>query len=226
MSEPQVTRVADPDEAAARAAQVIADAAAAARTIRGQAHVCLAGGSTPMRAYQLLGSLLDDWEFIHFWYGDERCVPFSDPDSNHGQAMARLEVPKATVHPMPAELGPEAGARAYSEELGGAVLDVTLLGMGPDGHTASLFPDHPLLDATGVAAGIEDSPKPPPQRITLTLPKLNESRRIVLLVTGAEKADALARVLAGADRATPASLLDRDKLEVVADAAALSRPAT
>ncbi len=222
MSEPQVTRVADPEEAAARAAQVIAEAAAAARTVRGQAHVCLAGGSTPMRAYQLLGPQLDDWEFIHFWYGDERCVRFDDSDSNHGQALARLQVPGATVHPMPAELGPVDGARAYSAELGSAVLDVTLLGMGPDGHTASLFPDHPLLDATGVAVGIEDSPKPPPQRITLTLPKLNESRRIVLLVTGADKADALARVLAGPDRATPASLLDRSKLEIVADEAALA----
>ena len=224
MSEPLVTRVASPEEAAQRAAQVIAEAAAAARTVRGQGHVCLAGGSTPMRSYELLGPLLDDWEFIHFWYGDERCVRFDDPDSNHGQALARLQIPGATIHPMPGELGPDGGARAYSEELGDTVLDVTLLGMGPDGHTASLFPDHQLLDATGVVSGIEDSPKPPPQRITLTLPKLNESRRIVLLVTGAEKADALERVLAGPDRATPASLLDRSKLEIVADAAALERP--
>ena len=93
--------------------------------------------------------------------------------------------------------------------------------MGPDGHTASLFPNHPLLGAHGVAAGITDSPKPPPQRITLTLPKLNESRRIVLMVTGEGKSEALARVMAGPDRTYPASLLDRTKLLVMADNAAL-----
>jgi 6-phosphogluconolactonase len=93
--------------------------------------------------------------------------------------------------------------------------------MGPDGHTASLFPDHPALDAHGVAVGISDSPKPPPERITLTLPKLNGSRRIVLLVSGEGKSEALARVMAGPDRSVPASLLDRSKLVVMADNAAV-----
>ena len=89
------------------------------------------------------------------------------------------------------------------------MFDVLHLGVGPDGHCASLFPNHPLLDATGAAAGVHDSPKPPPERITLTLPTLNASRRILMIVTGAEKADAVARILAGPDRATPSSLIDR-----------------
>jgi 6-phosphogluconolactonase len=209
-------RLPDPEAVARRAAEFVAEAIAG-----GARNVTLAGGSSPMRSYELLGPLVGDWAGVHLWYGDERCVEFDDPESNHGQARARLQAPGATWHPMPGPLGPDEGARAYAEELGDTQLDVTMLGMGPDGHTASLFPHHPLLDAQGVAAGISDSPKPPPERITLTLPALNASSRIVLLVTGEEKRDALARVLAGPDRGTPASLLVRDRLLVIADAAAL-----
>jgi 6-phosphogluconolactonase len=101
------------------------------------------------------------------------------------------------------------------------VLDVALLGLGPDGHTASLFPRHPALDATGVAVGVRGSPKPPPERVSLTLNKLNSARAIILLTSGKEKRDALERVLEGPDPGTPASLLDRVKLEIIADEAAL-----
>lgn len=205
---------------AERVARTTAELAVSARSARGAGHICLAGGSTPLHAYELLGELIADWSDLHLWYGDERCVPFDDPDSNHGAALARLHAPGATWHPMPVALGAEVGAQAYSEELAGTVLDVTLLGMGPDGHTASLFPHHPLLSATGVAAAIHDSPKPPPERITLTLPTLNASRRIVLIVTGAQKAEALGRVVAGPDPGTPASLLARAALDVLADDAA------
>jgi 6-phosphogluconolactonase len=132
-----------------------------------------------------------------------------------------LVAPGAIEHRMLGELGPTEGAAAYARELGDTVMDLTLNGIGPDGHTASLFPNHPLLDATDLVAGISDSPKPPPERITLTLPTLNASRRLMLLVAGEDKAAALARMLEGPDRGTPASLLDRDKLDVVADAAAL-----
>ena len=114
----------------------------------------------------------------------------------------------------------EAGAAAYAALLPD-MLEVVHLGIGPDGHTASLFPGHPALRAEGVAVAVHDSPKPPSDRVTLTLPKLNEARRIVLLVTGADKAPMLARVIAGPDPDVPASLLDRDKLEIIADTAAL-----
>jgi 6-phosphogluconolactonase len=217
----QLIRQPDAESLARHAARDLVAAIGEARAERGVAHVTLAGGTTPMRCYELLDSALDDWTGVHLWYGDERCVPFDDPESNHGQVKDRLRARGASWHPMPATLGPSEGAMEYGRELGETILDITHLGMGPDGHTASLFPNHPLLDAHGVAAGITDSPKPPPERITLTLPKLNASRRIVLMVTGEGKSEALARVMAGADRSTPASLLDRSKLLIMADNAAL-----
>jgi len=216
-----VIRCNDAEEVAARSAEAIATAVAAARATSGAAHLCLAGGSTPRRCYQLLGPLLDSWENVHLWYGDERCVPPEDPEANVRMVREALVAPGSVEHRMHGELGPDAGAAAYAEELGDTVMDLTVNGLGPDGHTASLFPHHPLLDETATVAGISDAPKPPPQRVTLTLPTLNNSLRLVLLVAGADKADALARVLAGPDPGTPASLLDRDKLDVVADEAAL-----
>jgi 6-phosphogluconolactonase len=219
----EVVRCPDPEavalETVRRTARLIADAAAS--HVSHLAHVALAGGSTPMQAYEQLGAALDDWSAVHLWYGDERCVPFDHPDSNHGQALDRLQAPGAHWHPMPGELGPDQGAAQYAAELDNTILDVTHLGMGPDGHTASLFPHHKLLGTSGVAVGVHDSPKPPPERITLTLDKLNESRHIMLLVTGEAKREALARVLDGPDRGTPASLLDRDRLVVIADELAL-----
>ena len=221
MGEPVLTRTADAEEVAARAAQVLAAALDAARAIHGAGHGALAGGSTPRRAYELLGPLLPDWADVHLWFGDERCVPPDDPDSNFRMVREALDAPGATIHRIRGELGAEAAAADSSAELGDTTLDVALLGLGEDGHTASLFPNRPELQARGVAIPVHDAPKPPPDRVSLTLEKLNASRRIVLLVAGASKAEALARVLAGPDPATPASLLDRDKLEIVADAAAL-----
>jgi len=213
----------DPEAVAVRAADDLVAAVRDALAQRGAAHVCLAGGTTPLRCYELLDERLGDWSGVHLWYGDERCVPFDDPDSNHGQVRARLDAPGAKWHPMPGPSGPDAGAAEYERELADVVFDLTHLGMGSDGHTASLFPDHPVLDACGRAAGVSDSHKPPPERITLTLAALNGSRRIVLLVTGAEKADALARALGEPDRETPASLLEARRLTVVADETAAAR---
>ncbi len=218
----QVSRTDDAEGVAQRGADVIVAAITSARVLHGEAHLALAGGTTPRRCYELLSEMLDDWSEVHLWYGDERCVAPDDPDSNALMVHEALIAPGAIEHRMLGELGPEAGAAAYAEELGDTVIDVMLLGIGPDGHTASLFPNHPQLDAPGIAIGISDSPKPPPQRITLTLSKINESRRILVLAAGAGKADAVARILSGPDRSTPASLLDRDRLELVVDAAALS----
>jgi 6-phosphogluconolactonase len=217
----QLVRLPDPESLARHAARDLIARVNEAREARGVAHVGLAGGSTPLRCYELLDGQLDDWSGVHLWYGDERCVPYDDPESNHGQTKERLRARGAVWHPMPATLGPAEGAIEYGRELGATTLDIIHLGMGPDGHTASLFPDHPVLDAHGVAAGITDSPKPPPERITLTLPKLNGSRRVVLLVTGEGKSEALARAMGQPDRGTPASLLDRSRLLVMADNAAL-----
>ena len=220
---PLVTVTRDAHEAAERVADVLATAIDSARTIRGVAHVALSGGTTPREAYALLGPRLDGWDDVHVWFADERCVDPDDPEANCRLVRETLASPGATIHRMRGELGPDAAAAAYALELGDTLLDVVLLGMGPDGHTASLFPGSPGLDAGGAVVGVSDAPKPPPERVSLTFPTLNEARRLVLLVTGEGKADALARVVAGPDRAIPASLLARDNLEIVADEAALSR---
>jgi len=217
----EVTRVADLEEAATRTAEVMATALASARTVHGVAHAALCGGETPRRAYELLGPMLDDWEGIHLWFGDERCVPPEDPEANSRMVAESLAAPGAVVHRMRGELGAEEAAAAYAAEFGDTVLDVNLVGIGEDGHTASMFPGNPALHATGVAVAVHGSPKPPPDRVSLTLPTLNAARRIVLLVSGEAKAPALRRALEGPDPDVPASLLNRDVLEVIADAAAL-----
>jgi 6-phosphogluconolactonase len=219
--EPRVTRCETVEELVERTADLLATTIDAARTVRGEAHVALSGGSTVGQVYRALGPKLPDWRDVHLWYGDERVVPLDDPESTHRLATGTLDAPGATWHPLAVDLGCERAAAAYAEELGDTVIDVALNGMGPDGHTASLFPGHPQVHATGLAVCVRDSPKPPPERMTLTLGKLNEARRIVLLVSTAEKAPMLARVLAGPDPEIPASLLARDRLEVIADAAAL-----
>jgi 6-phosphogluconolactonase len=220
--EPLISRCADPEEVADRAAQVLATAIDAARAVRGEAHVALSGGSTVARIYDRLGPLLPDWSDVHLWYGDERIVPLDDEESTHRLATEHLDAPNATWHPVAVDRGVDGAAAAYAEELGETVLDVALNGMGPDGHTASLFPGFPQVHQDGVCVPVRDSPKPPPERVTLTLGKLNEAHRILLVVTGADKAETLARVVAGPDEQLPASLLDRGKLEIVADEAALN----
>lgn len=221
MSDPLVSRCADVEDVADRAAQVLATAIDAARTVRGEAHVALSGGSTVARIYDRLGPLVPDWEGVHLWYGDERVVPLDDEESTHRLATEHLDAPGATWHPVAVDRGPEGAAEAYGAELDGIILDVALNGMGPDGHTASLFPGRPEVAAQGVCVAVRDSPKPPPERVSMTLGTLNAARRILLVMTGADKAPMLARVIAGPDEDVPASLLARDRLEIVADEEAL-----
>ncbi len=221
MSEPLVSRCADAAAVADRSARVLATAIDAALAIRGEAHVALSGGSTVARIYDRLGPLVPEWRGVHLWYGDERVVGLDDEESTHRLATEHLDAPGATWHPLAVERGPDGAAEAYAAELDGVVLDVALNGMGPDGHTASLFPGRPEVAAQGVCVAVHDAPKPPPERVSLTLGTLNAARRILLVVTGAEKAGMLARVIAGPEEDVPASLLARDRLEVVADEEAL-----
>jgi 6-phosphogluconolactonase len=133
-------------------------------------------------------------------FGDERCVPPDHAESNYRQVREALldRVWPASVHRMAGELGPDEGARAYDEVLRRVgPLDLLLLGMGPDGHTASLFPGNPALDAGGLVVGVRDAPKPPPERISLTLPALRAAGRTFVLAAGADKADAVARASRG-----------------------------
>jgi len=221
MSGPAVTRGADREEVAVRAAEVFATTADAARTVHGAAHVALSGGSTVGRVYELAGPMLPDWRDVHLWFGDERMVALDDGESNYRLSREHLDAPGATWHPVPTELPPEEAAAAYGRELAGVTLDLAVNGMGPDGHTASLFPGFDQVQQRGVCFAVHGSPKPPPERITLSMEVFNAARRILLVVTGADKAPMLARVLERADPAVPASLLERDVLEIVADAAAL-----
>jgi 6-phosphogluconolactonase len=185
------------EEVAAAAAGEIAAAiqSGAARTL------VLAGGSTPRRAYELLADIPGvAWGRVTVLFGDERCVPANHADSNYRMAREALldRVAPATVHRMPAELGPDEGAALYSPVVASlAPLDFVLLGVGEDGHTASLFPGHAAVSAKGWALGIHDSPKPPPERVTLALPVLRAARRVVILATGAGKADAVAKAKRG-----------------------------
>jgi 6-phosphogluconolactonase len=173
-----------------------AGAAAIAQALQeGSRTLVLAGGTTPARCYELLAEQEVEWGRVTVLFGDERCVPPDDPDSNYRMARETLldKVAPATVHRMPAELGPDEGAAEYLaivEAL--APLDVVVLGIGEDGHTASLFPGHPVLDAKGLVSGVRNSPKPPPERVTLTMAALQGARQVIILATGAGKAKAVA----------------------------------
>ena len=227
---PVVTVAADAEAVARRAADVIANHVNDARVRKVEVHIALAGGSTPQRAYELLGDMQGSWCGVHLWLGDERCVPEDHPDSNtkmiRESLLNRLRAPEPpTLHHVRGELLPEDAAWLYGYEIVRAmgerpVFDVVLLGMGPDGHTASLFPGHEEAEAEAAPViAVRDSPKPPPHRITLTMPVLHRARFTLLLVTGAEKADALARVRAG-DPELPPGRLGDGLDEIVCDPAA------
>jgi len=184
-------------------AEEVAEAAAAeiAEALRdGAKTLVLTGGTTPKRCYELLSTLEVEWGRVAVLFGDERCVPPDHPESNYRMAKETLldHVSPATVYRIPAELGPEEGADLYAEVVDyAAPLDFVLLGVGEDGHIASLFPGHPALEADGLTAGIRDSPKPPPERVTLTLEALRDAHRVLVMATGAGKAAAVAMARRG-----------------------------
>jgi len=186
-------------------------------------HISLAGGTTPRRAYQLLAEAPGiDWSRVDLWFGDERCLPPDDPESNY-RLVAETLLPGADgvrVHPIDGTLAPDAGAAAYAEEIRGVTLDLALLGLGEDGHTASLFPGGASLVERSREAVAVVASKPPPHRITLTLPVLEAARELLVLAVGEGKADAVAAVMRGPDPRYPASLLPARTLLVVDPAAA------
>jgi 6-phosphogluconolactonase len=184
--------------------------------------VALTGGRSPIEAFRRLGAEPVDWSCVDVFLADERCVPYEHEDSNARVIDEALGRRGYTLHRL-AETGtPGDRARAYAHELGDRPLALVLLGLGEDGHVASLFPRHGGLDANGTTVGILDSPKPPPERVSLTLSRIADAARIVLLVTGAGKAEGLRRTLAGPSVDAPASLLPAERLTIVADADALS----
>jgi 6-phosphogluconolactonase len=215
-----------------------------AQAVRRPVHLGLTGGTMGGRVLEEVAASelrhLVDWSGVHLWWGDERFVAREDGDRNEVQARTALgdalDVPASNIHPFPATEDAsdlDAAAVAFAEELAAhapdgeawPVLDVTLLGVGPDGHVASLFPGHAALDVTdrGVVAE-PDSPKPPPQRLSLTRPVLDASRQVWCVVAGADKAEAVATALgqdADAPDALPAArVLGRDVTLWLVDAAA------
>jgi 6-phosphogluconolactonase len=206
-------------------AQVVAERLAA--LARDGGSVALTGGSTPRVAYETAAALHDDWTSVDLWWGDERCVAPDDPRSNYGMAKAALldRVETGAVHRIRGELGRDEGARRYELELEAIDrFDVVLLGIGTDGHVASLFPGEPSLDETVRGAiGVEARLEPFVDRITLTPPLLRSAREVLFLATGDSKALAVRRAFSDApSRETPASLVRAidGKTTAVLDAAA------
>ncbi len=167
-------------------------------------HIVLAGGSTPRGIYEKLKYLESPWSAWHIYFGDERCLAVGDPERNSTMAynvwLSQVPVPPQQVHVIPGELGPAAGAQCYAEVLATVpMFDLSLLGLGEDGHTASLFPGKAWgsdLSAPAVLA-IEGAPKRPPQRISLSARRLSLSREVLVCVAGASKKQALTSWRAG-----------------------------
>jgi len=214
-SAPTVVVARDLEELSQQAASYIAQTIAAAASARGRASVALSGGSTPRRAYELLAAppLRDTipWERVDVFWGDERCVPPDHAESNyrlaHEGLLARVPIPASNVHRVPTEAGDAAAVAAqYERDLRDYFrlqsdalprFDLILLGLGPDGHTASLFPGTAALDETRRLVVPNRIDYMPHDRVTFTLPVLNAARAVDFLVAGADKAPKVAGALAG-----------------------------
>ena len=196
------------DERALQQAAFKAILANAAQAIheRGQFHFVLAGGNTPRRIYHRLSTAQTNWSAWHIYFGDERCLPVVDSGRNSRMAKAVwlhfVPIPLAQLHPIPAELGAYQAAQMYTATLQSVGdFDLVLLGLGEDGHTASLFPDHDWGAASDSpdTTAVFDAPKPPPQRVSLSAARLSRARQVIFLVSGESKHRAIAEWRAGKD---------------------------
>jgi 6-phosphogluconolactonase len=212
----------DEEAAASTVADTLVEAARA-----GQA-IALTGGTSPGRAYELAAEREPDWSGVTLWWGDERCVPPDDDRSNyklaHDKLLNGLSAQPLEAHRIRGELGAQAAAAEYDAALAGAGLDLVLLGIGPDGHVASLFPGQPTLEERERRA-IAAEPKLDPyvERVTMTLPVLCSAPEVLFLITGDTKADAVGRAFGRPPSPeTPASLVRsaNGRTRVVADQAA------
>jgi 6-phosphogluconolactonase len=212
-----------------RAASFVADELVAAA--RAGSSIVLTGGHSPGRAYELAAEREPDWSPATLWWGDERCVPPDDERSNFRLAretlLDGLSAQPREVHRIHGELGAQPAADAYDAELEGARLDLMLLGIGPDGHAASLFPNEPTLDERSRrAVAAKAKLEPFVDRVTMTVPVLGSAPEVLFLVTGESKADAVERAFARPPGPkAPASLIRsaRGRTRVVADWAAAAR---
>jgi 6-phosphogluconolactonase len=197
------------DDAQAVAAAVAERLVAAARA---GGHIALTGGATPEQAYTNAARLEPDWSNVELWWSDERCVSPDDDLSNYALAkrtlLDNLERSPKNEHRIKGELGKDAAAEDYARELGEVTFDFELLGMGKDGHVASLFPKAPTLSQAGRVLPAEPGLEPFVDRVTLSIAALNSARTIVFALAGADKAEAAQRAF-GAEPSpqTPASLV-------------------
>ncbi len=175
-------------------------------------HLVLSGGNTPQRIHALLREAKTDWSRWHVYFGDERCLPPDHPERNSRMAaiawLDHVAIPARQVLTIPAELGAQAAAVAYGKVLAAVgEFDLVLLGLGEDGHTASLFPGHDWGEAATApdVLAVVDSPKPPPQRVSLSAHRLGEARQVIFMVTGASKRNAVAAWRGG--EAIPAAVV-------------------
>ena len=195
----------DSAEIAARyVADEIIKSCAEAIQKRGVFHWVLAGGSTPELCYRLLKNADMDWEKVHVWFGDERALPTGNPERNETMARNALldyvNIPTHQIHSIDFSDGTENAAASYAKALENIkIFDLVMLGMGEDGHTASLFPNNPALINHAFAVPVFDSPKPPAERVSLSFKALNNHRTCFILATGAAKKDILKEIAQGAD---------------------------
>jgi 6-phosphogluconolactonase len=221
----RIETLADADAVARTGATFTAEEARAAIAARGRFVMAISGGRTPWTMLRLLADEPMPWEAVHVVQVDERVAPDGDPDRNlthlRESLLAHCPLRPEQVHAMPVESADlDAACRQYAltlQQLAGSppVVDLAHLGLGPDGHTASLVPGDPVLDVTDKDVA-PTGPYQARRRMTLTYPMLNRSRRILWLVTGGEKADMLSRLLAG-DRSIPAGRIDQHQAVVLAD---------
>lgn len=188
------------------ALEIILARAANAIHEHGRFHLVLAGGNTPREVYRKLRVAQTDWPAWHIYFGDERCLPSQDPERNSRMAaeawLDRVPVPLLQLHTIPAELGASRAARIYADTLRAVGdFDLVLLGLGEDGHTASLFPGREWGTAPGSpdTLAVLDAPKPPSQRVSLSAARLSRARQVLFLVGGESKRKAVAEWRAGRD---------------------------
>jgi 6-phosphogluconolactonase len=201
----------------------IINAAKQAIAEHGAFKLVLAGGTTPEKVYRLLAEIHADWANWHIYYGDERCLPIDHPDRNSLMAeqafLQKVAIPTEQIFTIPAELPPETAAKQYQQTVAAALpFDMVLLGMGEDGHTASLFPNH-HHDENELAHAIYNSPKPPPERVTISAKALSNTRQLLFLITGANKQDAVKAWRAGADLPV-AAIVPQYPIDIYIDSAA------
>jgi 6-phosphogluconolactonase len=192
----------DLEAMSATVAQRISEFAASAISQRGIFRIALAGGETPRRCYEKLRDLSVDWAHVHIYFGDERCLPIGDVNRNDSMVrdilLKHITIQTANVNAISAELGANKAAAIYSSLLNQVVpLDLVLLGMGEDGHTASLFPNNLAIENNAAAVPVFNAPKLPAERVSLGLNTLNSAKHKIFLVAGEGKRAALKQILLG-----------------------------